>query len=104
MRVNGAAVAAIRTAQQRNQRDVAAAAGIDCGYLSRIERGKKGAGSRTIDGLAQSLKVPVEAISYPDPPVPQASPATVRRIVELLQMPADAAEELLLLSAGVDPL
>jgi transcriptional regulator with XRE-family HTH domain len=86
MKVNGEAVREIRKARGRTMRDVAEGAGIDWGYLSKIENGRKGASSETIDRLAKTLDVTVGAISYP---APQASAATIRRIVRILGSSAE---------------
>jgi transcriptional regulator with XRE-family HTH domain len=89
MKVNGLAVKAIRTAQRRTQRDIAAAAELDKAYVARVERGEKGAAEETIERLARALRVDPRAISYPDEPVVQASPETVARIAEFLSVPVE---------------
>jgi len=90
MKVNGEAVRAIRRAQRRSMRELASAAEIDVGYLSKIENGRKGASSDTITRLAGALECTVGAISYA---VPQASPSAIRQIVQLLEGPSSDENE-----------
>jgi len=89
MKVNGEAIRAIRQAKGRTVRDLAAAADMDLGYLSRIENGLKGASPDMISRIAKALEVSEGAISYP---APQATPATIRRVVELLGSSAEEME------------
>lgn len=91
MMVNGEAVRAIRQAQRRSIHDLAAAAGIDPGYLSKVETGRKGAADDTIERIAAGLEVTPRAISYPDPPHALASEDAIERIVSLLRTPVVSA-------------
>lgn len=89
MKVNGAAVKAIRTAQRRSLRDVAEKSGLNHGHLARVEAGVRGATEETIGSIAKALGVESAAISYPDPPIVQATPETVARIAEFLLTPVE---------------
>jgi transcriptional regulator with XRE-family HTH domain len=88
MKVNGQAIRAIRCAKGLNIREAATAAGLSFAYLSRVETGLKGASEETIQRVASALDVPVGAISYPDPPVVQATPETIEQIARILRAPA----------------
>ena len=90
MKVHGAAIKAIRTAQDRSLRDVAEASGLSAGYLLRLEKGEKGATEETLLGLAKGLGVHLDAISYPDQPVIQATPETIAQIAQFLSTPVEA--------------
>jgi transcriptional regulator with XRE-family HTH domain len=81
MKPHGPAIRAIREAKGIGIRQLAAMSGLDRGYLSRVETGDVGASEETIQRIADSLDVAIEAVSYSSP---QATPATIRRIVHLL--------------------
>jgi transcriptional regulator with XRE-family HTH domain len=93
MKIHGHAVKAIRAAQGRSQRDVAAGASIACGTLARIELGTKGASDDTIKRIADALRVDPRAISYPEEPPVQVTPEVVQKIADLLSMPAEVASQ-----------
>lgn len=62
-RINGHAVRALRVAQGFSQVSLAAAAGLDHSYLSRIERAQRCHPAPTVTkGLADALGVPMVAI------------------------------------------
>jgi transcriptional regulator with XRE-family HTH domain len=69
LKPNGAAIRAIRERTGISLVGLASAAGINKGYLSRIERGERvTVGPEVLRALADRLGVPLEAIiSYPAP-------------------------------------
>jgi transcriptional regulator with XRE-family HTH domain len=69
---------AIRTARGIGLRRLAEAIGIDPGYLSRIENGKRGAGDGTLHRYAEELAVPIEAITHEETPRDQERPGSPR--------------------------
>ncbi|MBS2962628.1 helix-turn-helix transcriptional regulator [Actinocrinis puniceicyclus] len=81
MKPHGPAIRAIREAKGIGIRQLSATTGLHRGYLSRVETGEVGASDETISRIAVGLDVPIEAVSYA---APQASTATIRRIVQLL--------------------
>jgi transcriptional regulator with XRE-family HTH domain len=87
MKVNGEAVKAIRKAQRLTIRDLAARAGLDVGYLSKIENKVKGASDETIERIAAGLEVTIGAISHPDPPQALAREDAIEQIVGMLRAP-----------------
>ena len=66
IRASGAAIRAIRVAQGRGIRQLAEDTGFTRGYLSRLETGHLGASPETIAIVADSLNVPIEAITRAD--------------------------------------
>lgn len=64
--LNGATVRELRVALGISQRDLAKRCGITQGALSNVERGVQGAyGPLLPPKLAQALRVPIDAITYP---------------------------------------
>lgn len=63
MQTNGAAIRAIREAKGWNLNPFASHAGIDSGYLSRLERGQHNASPRVLKQIATTLCVPLAAIT-----------------------------------------
>lgn len=65
MRPNGAAIRALRKAQQLSLRELARRIGRDRGYLSRLERGLiKDCAIEVIDAIAHTLGAPSAAITH----------------------------------------
>lgn len=64
-RLNGTALRVIREALGLSARELAARAGIDPSFLSRLERGARQPSAPVLHGLAAGLGVPIAAISYP---------------------------------------
>ncbi|OJX73980.1 helix-turn-helix transcriptional regulator [Leifsonia sp. 71-9] len=64
-RLNGTALRILRQALGITARDLAARAGIDPSFLSRLENGARQPSPPVLRRLAHGLGVPVEAISYP---------------------------------------
>jgi len=60
---NGAAIRAIREAQGSSLRRTAARAEISPSYLAQIERGEKAARDGVVQKIAQSLGIPITAIT-----------------------------------------
>ena len=63
--VNGSAVRVIRELLGISQRDLAARCEITQGHLSNVERGIFGASPQLGRVLADKMRVPLEAITYP---------------------------------------
>ena len=66
LRVNGPAVRVIREAFGIRQTDLAARAEIAKSTLSHVEKGARQVSPNTLRKLASGLRVPIEAISYPE--------------------------------------
>lgn len=66
MKPNGIAIRALRTANRCGLRELEKKTGLDRGYLSRLERGKRGASPETVLLIAHALNVPLEAITKED--------------------------------------
>ncbi|MEU0940353.1 helix-turn-helix transcriptional regulator [Embleya sp. NPDC005971] len=62
MTPNGAKIREQRNAQKLTLRALADATGLDHGYLSRLERGKRGATPDALARIAGVLEIPVDAI------------------------------------------
>ena len=74
LKPNGAAIRVIRERTGISLTGLASAAGIDKGYLSRIENGERAnVGPEALRSLADRLGVPLEAITYPAPAEAAAS-------------------------------
>lgn len=63
MQANGSAIRALRTAHRIGIRGLAESVKVHRTYLSRLERGQRGATDETIIRIAEALAVPVEAIT-----------------------------------------
>lgn len=73
-KANGAAIRVIRDRTGITLTDLAACVGIDKSQLSRIERGESETTPAVMRALADRLRVPLEAITYPAaPPEPLAA-------------------------------
>jgi transcriptional regulator with XRE-family HTH domain len=68
-RAIGAVVLAIRLAQGRTQKDVAAQAGVGDAYLSLVETGKRRASRYATIRLADALGVDADVLSGQTPPI-----------------------------------
>lgn len=66
MRVNGEAIRAIRRGKGVTLAALATRLRVSEGYLSRIERGQRGASAERLAVIAAVLGVPVDAITYAD--------------------------------------
>lgn len=60
----GPAVRCIREAKGVKLDVLATRAGINFGYLSRVERGQRNASLEKIEAIAAALGVPIDGISY----------------------------------------
>jgi transcriptional regulator with XRE-family HTH domain len=67
MSANGQRIRDLREAKPLGLRKLADLAGVHRSYLSRLERGIKGASPETLVRIAGVLDVPVGAISNDDP-------------------------------------
>ncbi|SEB28913.1 DNA-binding transcriptional regulator, XRE-family HTH domain [Arthrobacter woluwensis] len=65
-RINGTAVRVIRDLAGIRHMDLAARAGISRGSLTHVESGSRDVSAATLRKIADALRVPLEAISYPD--------------------------------------
>jgi transcriptional regulator with XRE-family HTH domain len=63
MQANGSAIRALRKAHRIGIRGLADSVGVHRAYLSRLERGQRGATDETVVRIAQALAVPIEAIT-----------------------------------------
>lgn len=63
MQANGPAIRAIRKAHLLGIRGFADSVEVSRAYLSRLERGHRGATDATLERIAEALNVPVEAIT-----------------------------------------
>ncbi|MFB7474012.1 helix-turn-helix domain-containing protein [Kitasatospora sp. NPDC056184] len=63
MTPNGTAIRVIRQACNVSLRQLAARAGLDRSFISRVERGKSGASETSLRDIAAALDVPVAAIN-----------------------------------------
>ncbi|UUS30874.1 MULTISPECIES: helix-turn-helix domain-containing protein [Streptomyces] len=66
MKPNGVAIRALRTANRCGLRELEEKTGLSRGYLSRLERGERGASPDTVLLIAHVLDVPPEAITRED--------------------------------------
>ncbi|WP_414629056.1 helix-turn-helix domain-containing protein [Streptomyces xanthochromogenes] len=66
MKPNGVAIRALRTANRCGLRELARRTGLSRPYLSRLERGKRGASPDTVLLIAHALNVPPDAITRED--------------------------------------
>ena len=66
LRLNGTAVQVIRELAGLNKTAFAERAEMSLGYLSRLESGARQPSGENLRKIATALRVPVEAISYPD--------------------------------------
>lgn len=66
LRLNGTAVQVIRELAGLNKTAFAERAEMSLGYLSRLESGARQPSGENLHKIATALRVPVEAISYPD--------------------------------------
>jgi transcriptional regulator with XRE-family HTH domain len=66
MKPNGVAIRALRTAQRCGLRELEKRTGLSKAYLSRLERGKRGASPETVHLIAHALNVPLAAITRED--------------------------------------
>ncbi|RLP68392.1 XRE family transcriptional regulator [Mycetocola reblochoni] len=64
-RLNGATVRALREALGLRSRDLSERAGIDPGYLTKLENGSRQPSALILRKLAIGLGVSIEVISYP---------------------------------------
>lgn len=63
MQANGSAIRALRKAHRMGIRGLAESVGVHRAYLSRLERGQRGASDDTVIRIAEALSVPIEAIT-----------------------------------------
>lgn len=66
MNANGTAIRALRKAKNMPMHELAKAAGVSQGFLSRLERGEVGASASTLEALAKALDVAVSEITKGD--------------------------------------
>lgn len=66
LRLNGTAVQVIRELAGLNKTAFADRTEMSLGYLSRLESGARQPSNENMRKIAAALRVPVEAISYPD--------------------------------------
>lgn len=66
LRLNGTAVQVIRELVGLNKTAFADRTEMSLGYLSRLESGARQPSSENLRKIAAALRVPVEAITYPD--------------------------------------
>ncbi|MEU1373046.1 helix-turn-helix transcriptional regulator [Streptomyces triculaminicus] len=66
MKPNGAAIRALRRAERCGLRELERRTGLDRGYLSRLERGTRGASLSTLLCIAHALNVDPNAITRED--------------------------------------
>lgn len=66
MQLNGALIRRLRTDANLSTRDLAVQAGIDHGYLSRVERGQGSPTQRWVSAVAAALGVPADTLRLPD--------------------------------------
>jgi transcriptional regulator with XRE-family HTH domain len=66
MKPNGVAIRALRTANACGLRELARRTGLSRPYLSRLERGTRGATPETVRLIARALNVPPEALTSED--------------------------------------
>lgn len=66
MAPNGPLIRRLRTDAGMTVRELADRAGVDFGYLSRVERGQGTPTQRWIADVAVALDVPVESLLLPD--------------------------------------
>jgi len=66
MKPNGVAIRALRTANRCGLRELERRTGLDRGYLSRLERGERGASLSTLLLIATALNVPPKALTSED--------------------------------------
>lgn len=64
---DGAAIRNIRESKNLSINRVAIHIGVTTAYLSRLERGQRGATLETLAKIADAIGVSVDAISYPEP-------------------------------------
>ena len=67
MSANGQRIRDLREAKPLGLRKLADLAGVHRSYLSRLERGIKGASPETLDKIAAGLDVSVDEITDPEP-------------------------------------
>jgi HTH-type transcriptional regulator, competence development regulator len=63
MQANGDAIRALRRANGCGLRALSEQTGLNRGFLSQIETGKRGASVRTLTTIATALDVPIKAIT-----------------------------------------
>lgn len=66
IRLNGCALQVIRESLGIRKSDLAARSDISAGYLTRLEQGARQPSPDNLRKIASGLRVPVEAISYPE--------------------------------------
>ena len=66
LRLNGTAVQVIRELTGLNKTAFAERTEMSLGYLSRLESGARQPSKENLRKIASALRVPVEAITYPD--------------------------------------
>lgn len=66
MKPNGVAIRALRQARGCGLRELSRRTGLTRPYLSRLERGKRGATPETVHLIAEALNVPPEALTSED--------------------------------------
>ncbi len=66
MAVNGRLIRRLRTDARLTVRQLADNAGVDYGYLSRVERGQATPTTRWLEDVAKALGVPVQSLTLPD--------------------------------------
>lgn len=64
--MNGVAVQVVRELNSLTKTQLAERAGMSLGHLSRIESGARQASGDNMRRIADALRVPLEALSYPD--------------------------------------
>lgn len=63
MKPHGVAIRALRRASGIGLRELEQRTGLDKGYLSKLERGQRGASPATLRHIATAMNVPLEAIT-----------------------------------------
>lgn len=66
LRLNGTAVQVIRELTGLNKTAFAERAEMSLGYISRLESGARQPSAANLRKIASALRVPVEAITYPE--------------------------------------
>ncbi|MBL1100090.1 helix-turn-helix domain-containing protein [Streptomyces coffeae] len=67
MKANGVAIRELRRVKLGGLRELERRTGLDRGYLSRLERGRRGASLSTLLLIAKALDVHHQAITREDP-------------------------------------
>lgn len=67
MKPNCYAIWALRRAHRWSLRELERRTGLSRGYLSRLERGQRGASPTTLQDLADFYQVPLDDITKEDP-------------------------------------